>query len=327
MRKRRWANITVWVVGVCLLLFAGVNVILYNHAYHFTHFSPAGTQKTARPEQLSFGEKLSLAFTGIRNPKPVNIIRPGQPFQVVRLQNERKNRLEGWWIGAEGGRGTVVLFHGYTSTKSQLLTEAAAFQALGFNTLLMDLSGHGGSGGYVTTIGYHEAADVAAAYHYAQERDHRVILYGVSMGAAAILRAVPVYGLRPKALVLECPFATMLQATQNRFRLMHLPEYPLAELLVFWGGWQNDYDAAGHNPADYARQVRVPTLLMYGLRDRRVIKPEVEAIYRNLGGPKELVYFKNLEHQSYCKKEPQRWRAAVNRFLAFQKSPQKTTTP
>ena len=320
MRKTFWGKIAVWVVGVCLLLFAGINVILYNHAYHFTHFSPAGTQKTARPEQLSFGEKVTLAFTGVRNPKPVNAARPREPFRVVHLQNERKNRLEGWFIGAEGAAGTVVLFHGYTSTKSQLLTEAEAFRELGFNTLLVDLSGHGGSGGHVTTIGYHEAADVAAAYVYAREVDDRVILYGVSMGAAAILRAVPAYGLRPDALVLECPFATMLQATRNRFRIMHLPEYPLAELLVFWGGWQNDYDAAGHNPADYARQVQVPTLLMYGLRDRRVIRPEVEAIYRNLRGPKELVYFKDLEHQSYCKKEPQRWRAVVNRFLVSGKS-------
>ena len=316
--KKLLGKITLWVLTACLLLFAGVNVILYNHAYHFTHFSPTGTQKTGRPESLSLGEKMSLAFTGIRNPKPVNITKPDQPFKVVRLQNERKNRLEGWFIGAKGGRGTVVMFHGYTSTKSQLLIEATAFREQGFNTLLMDLSGHGGSGGYATTIGYYEAADVAAAYAYARKLDKRVILYGVSMGAAAILRAVPLYRLQPEALVLECPFATMLQATRNRFRLLHLPEYPLAELLVFWGGWQNDYDAAHHNPAEYARQVRVPTLLMYGLRDRRVIKPEVETIYRNLNGPKELVYFKDLEHQSYCKKQPQRWRAVVSRFLASQ---------
>ncbi len=326
MRKTLWGKITVWVVGVCLLLFAGINVILYNHAYHFTHFAPAGTQKTGRPESLGLGEKLSLAFTGVRNPKPVNTTLPREPYRVVHLQNERKNRLEAWLIEAKGGRGTVVMFHGYTSTKSQQLTEAAAFRELGFSTLLVDLSGHGGSGGHVTTIGYYEAADVAAAYEYARKRDRRVILYGVSMGAAAILRAVPAYGLQPDALVLECPFATMLQATRNRFRLMHLPEYPMAELLVFWGGWQNDYDAAGHNPADYARQVRVPVLMMYGLRDRRVIKPEVETIYRNLSGPKELVYFKDLEHQSYCQKEPRRWRAAVGRFLS-RKSPHKSIVP
>jgi hypothetical protein len=68
MRKTFWGKIAVWMVGVCLLLFAGINVILYNHAYHFTHFSPAGTQKTPRPEQLSFGEKVTLAFTGLRTP-------------------------------------------------------------------------------------------------------------------------------------------------------------------------------------------------------------------------------------------------------------------
>ncbi len=309
-----------WGAGILLLFFVLINVILYNHAYHFTHFTPSGSKKTGRPEELSIGEKFSLAFTGIKNPKPRNVKQPRQPFRVVNLTNERGNHLEGWLIRTDNSRGTVVLFHGYTSTKSQLLTEAEAFQGLGFSTLLMDMSGHGGSAGSVTTIGYHEAADVAAAYRYARTLDDRVVLYGVSMGAAAILRATAVYGLQPAALVLECPFADMVQAVRNRFRLMHVPEYLLAEMLVFWGGWQNDYNAFSHNPSDYARQVRVPVLLMYGLRDRRVVKPEVEAIYRNLKGLKELIYFENLEHESYCKKQPLRWKAAVNNFLEHKKA-------
>jgi hypothetical protein len=321
MKKSFFRKVTKWGAGILLLFFTLVNVILYNHAYHFTHFTQEGSKKTGRPEELSLGEKLSLALTGIKNPKPRNVTKPLNPFRVVNLENEQGTQLEGWLIETENSRGTVILFHGYTSTKSQLLTEAEAFRGLGFSTLLMDMSGHGGSAGNVTTIGYYEAADVAAAYRYARTLDDRIILYGVSMGAAAILRAVPIYGLQPAALVLECPFADMVQAVRNRFRLMHVPEYLLAEMLVFWGGWQNDYNAFSHNPSDYARQVQTPVLLMYGLRDRRVVKPEVEIIYRNLKGPKELVYFENLEHESYCKKQPLRWKAAVNNFLEPKKVP------
>jgi alpha-beta hydrolase superfamily lysophospholipase len=304
-----------WILVLVVLLFAGINVILYNHAYHFTHFAPAGGSKTGRPEDLSPGEKLSVAFTGVRNPKPVNALQPDGDFETVRFRNQYQNQLEGWLIRTERSQGTVILFHGYTSTKSQLLSEAEAFRQMGFSTLLVDMSGHGGSAGTVTTVGYTEAADVVAAYQFAKKIDDTIILYGVSMGAAAILRAVAVQELRPAALVLECPFGSMVQAVRNRFRLMHLPDFPLAEMLVFWGGVQNDYPAFAHNPVDYARQVQVPVLLMYGLRDRRVVRSEVDEIYRNLPGPKEVVYFEELEHESYLRKQPYRWKAAVNDFL------------
>jgi alpha-beta hydrolase superfamily lysophospholipase len=211
------------------------------------------------------------------------------------------------------------MFHGYTATKSQLLAEAGAFREMGFNVLLVDMSGHGGSEGNVTTFGYNEAADVLAAYRFAKTLDNTIILYGVSMGAAAILRAVAVYDLQPQALLLECPFGNMVQAVRNRFRLMHLPDFPLAEMLVFWGGVQNDYPAFSHNPSEYAREVKVPTLLMYGLRDQRVIKPEVKEIYRNLPEPKEVVYFEELAHESYLKKQPRHWKAAINDFLLHTK--------
>jgi len=103
-----------------LLLLALVNVVLYNHAYHFTHFAPAGSSKTGRPEEFSFGEKMSLVLTGIRNPKPRNVAVPQHPYPTVSLRNERQNRLEAWLIETPCSRGTVVMFHGYTSTKAEV---------------------------------------------------------------------------------------------------------------------------------------------------------------------------------------------------------------
>jgi hypothetical protein len=304
----------IWAIGVCLLLLAGINVILYNHAYHFTHFSPAGTPKTARPEQLSFGEKLSLAFTGVRNPKPVNVIRPRQPFRVVHLQNERNNRLEGWLMETEGAAGTVVLFHGYTSTKSQLLTEAEAFRELGYHTLLVDLSGHGGSGGHVTTIGYHEAADVAAAYGYARERDPASSCTVFRWGPRPFCGLCPRMGCAP---TLWCSNARLPPCCKPRGTAS-------VSCTCLSTRWPNCWcsGAAGRTTTTPPATTPPTTPGGYGAHAAHVRAARPAGHQARGGshlpqprGPKELVYFKDLEHQSYCKKEPHRWRAAVNRFL------------
>ena len=62
---------------------------------------------------------------------------------------------------------------------------------------------------------------------------NKSILYGVSMGAVAILRAEAELGVRPSANILECPYGNMRQTAYNRFESMHGPAFPMADLLVF----------------------------------------------------------------------------------------------
>ena len=52
----------------------------------------------------------------------------------------------------------------------------------------------------------------------------------------AILRAEAELGVRPSANILECPYGNMRQTAYSRFESMHVPGFPMADLLVFWGG-------------------------------------------------------------------------------------------
>jgi alpha-beta hydrolase superfamily lysophospholipase len=216
-----------------------------------------------------------------------------------------------------GARGTVILCHGYTSDKSRLRPEAEYFRQLGYAVFLLDFSGNGTSEGYQTTIGYREADDVVAAYAWVQARQPGapVVLYGVSMGAVAILRAEGELGLRPTANIVECPYGSMVQTAQNRFVSMHLPPFPLANLLVFWGSVENAYWAFGLSAGEYARHVTIPTLLLWGTADPRVTRAETDTIFAHLAGPKTRVDFVGLGHEPYWHKYPQQWQETISRFL------------
>ena len=314
-----------------------MNAVAFFHAWRFTHFANEPGLHSPNPEQLSPGQKLWLLLTGIRNPKPQNGPKPSFPVKTVTI-NSPNGPLEAWFARPDSGhaRGTVALFHGYTSSKSHLTHEAGYFRRLGYNVLLVDQAGNGNSAGFRTTVGYREADDVAAAFHWLKDSTSkssgsplfwrgaggevargRVILYGISMGAVAILRAEAELGVRPTANILECPYGNMRQTAYNRFESMHVPGFPMADLLVFWGGVQNGFWAFGLNAEHYATQIRTPTLLLWGSADPRVTRAETNAIFAHLAGPKARHDFPGVGHEPYWKRYSTDWEQQVREFLRF----------
>jgi fermentation-respiration switch protein FrsA (DUF1100 family) len=142
-----------------------------------------------------------------------------------------------------------------------------------------------------------------------------VYLYGASMGAAAVLKGVADWALDPAGLILECPFDSLLVTTRHRFTTMGLPSFPMAELLVFWGGVQQGFDGLRYSPAASAALVDRPTLLMAGDRDPFVTPEETRAIHAALRGPKRLVFFEGLDHDVGLRRRPREWKSAVGAFL------------
>ena len=210
-----------------------------------------------------------------------------------------------------------IEFHAYTSSKQSLLAPAKVFHDLGYALLLVDFQGSGGSHGDDTTIGYREAGDVAAAVDYAREKwsPPVTILYGESMGGAAILRAVADLNVRPSGVIIESTFDRLLSTVQNRFHAMGLPAFPLANLLVFWGGEQEGFNGFRHNPADYATNVHCPVLMFQGGLDRRVTTAQARNLFDHLAGPKELEVFDGADHCGFLAADPMRWTAQVDGFL------------
>jgi len=262
------------------------NIVVYNHANRFTHFSETETERPKKPEELNFQEKLSALCKGVSVPKPKNHMAPAIPYETFYIQSHKK--LEGWEVAVENSKGVVVLFHGYISCKANTLPYSNAFNEKGYSTVLIDFMGHGGSEGVETTIGFKEGLDVKAAFDYVKEKypDQKIILHGSSMGAVAIMKSIEQYDIKPDKIILECPFGSMLETAKGRFEIMGLPNTPLAHWLILFGGWQTGFDAFDHNPTDYAQDITVPTLLLNGAKDTRVSRDEIDAIYQNVAGEK-----------------------------------------
>ena len=301
-------------IRAILIIFIMINIVAFFHAYKFTHFSGNKSEKTKSPEKLSSFEKAKTLFFGVTNPKPKNAKFPIQQYQTLKLKSNKE--IECWLIKTKNAKGTIILFHGYGGEKSSMIEKSDAFIKLGFSTMLVDFMGSGNSEGNQTTIGYKEAEEVKTSYDYlSQSGEKNIYLFGTSMGAVAIMKCINDDKIRPKGIIIECPFGSMYETVCARFNKMHAPTFPLAGILVFWGGIQNGFWGFSHNPTTYAKSITCPTLLLYGEKDKSVSRKEIDAIFANLKGIKKLNVYKKTGHENYLIKNKTEWNKNVSDFL------------
>ena len=299
-----------------IAVFFILNIIAAFHAYKFTHFSNSSNLKTRVVHKLSMLQKAEIIFFGISNPRPENAVVPKSNYTTVYLKSDRK--IECWHIKTKNAKGVIVLFHGYGGNKASLLDKAEIFNQLGYDTFLVDFMGSGGSEGNQTSIGFFESCQVKTCYEYLKAKGEKnVYLFGTSMGAAAIMKAVSENEINARAIIIECPFGTMYETVCARFNMMHVPATPMAPLLVFWGGVINGFWAFGHNPATYAKNINLPVLLLYGAKDEKVSSIETATIFNNLKGEKSLKIYSQAGHENYLIKYKNEWTRDVQQFLEY----------
>ena len=308
-------NILKRALRILLIIFVIMNVTLAFHGYKFTHFGTE-VKKTedSKPKTLTTSDKIKTILFGVESSRPGDDITPSQKYETVYLQSNVK--LQCWSLKIDSAKGTVIIFHGYRGSKSGMIDRSDEFLKLGYNTLLVDFMGSGGSEGSSTTIGFKEAEEVKTCFDYvASKGEKNIYLLGTSMGAAAIMKAVNDYQLNAKGVILECPFGTMYKTVSVRVQAMGVNPVPIAGMIMFWGGLENGFWPFNHNPEEYAKNIKLPTLLMWGEEDKRVSRAETEAIYANLQGPKTLKTFPLSGHQDYLPQYHDLWVSDVNSFL------------
>ena len=300
-----------------VVLFLLINVIVAFHAYKFTHFYDNGSISVKKQVDKTGWDKTQEIFFGINAVKQKNTVTTDSTFEIIYLKTKDSLKLEAWYIPIDSAKGTVCLFHGHGGTKSGVYEEAQSFQKMGFNTFLLDFRAHGNSDGNTCSIGFNETEDVKLSYDYIKNKGEKnMVLWGISMGAATITRAVNDYQLDPQKIILEMPFGTIEDAVEGRIKMMGLPAQPIATLLTFWGGTEHGFWAFGMNPEEYAKNIKCPVLLQWGRNDPRVSKSEEDMLFKNISNAnKKFVIYETAGHESLCKKEPVKWKAEIAAFL------------
>jgi uncharacterized protein len=169
---------------------------------------------------LVIGYVVAARFSApVRKPVERTPADVGLDYREVNFRSTDGLVLSAWWVEKAGSSRAAVLVHGWVGDRSDLhvVETALVYERAGYNVLMLDLRGHGGSGGERVTLGYREARDVRGALSWLEQRGfdpEEVVLHGWSMGGAAVVRAAPGTGVA--AVVEESAYADLPPLLRER---------------------------------------------------------------------------------------------------------------
>lgn len=288
-------------------------------AYGFTNFATERGIVHQDSIAKTTSQKVKALFLGVDIPKPITKSYPRIPYERINIPFKENDNINAWILRTDStSKGMVVVFHGFLEEKSSKLYYGYNIMNMGYDVVLVDFLGVGESTGYQSTIGYKEAENVKAVYDYLSENNYTENMYllGFSMGAVAIIKAQHDYNMDVKGLILEAPYGTLEGTIGARLDLVGAPRAVFGQLITFWLGTVNDFDAFELRPQDYVKDIKVPVLLMCGERDQYVSLDEIQLIHDNLGTDnKTLSIMSKSEHENYLRKNASEWRTQVRSFL------------
>ncbi|MEO7984145.1 MAG: alpha/beta fold hydrolase [Bacteroidota bacterium] len=310
-----------WIGWVLLVQFILINISAALYAYKFTHVSEDPALRNAKSSRNVFIKTWRL-FTGPRQAKSLITETPTFSFDTVTLKTSKGILIDAWYAKTDSAaKGTVILFHGIAANKGMIISEGSEFRYEGYNVMLVDFRAHGNSGGQTTTIGIRESEEVKLAYDYAAAKDPKnIFLWGNSMGAVVVAKAIGDYELKPAGVILEMPFGSLQTHLQGRARALGFqgfPEKPFGFFVTWWMGIERGFNGFKHKTSMYVKKVNCPVLMQWGALDNYVQKSETDNIYNAIASPnKKLVIYDHATHESLVQNDPAKWRIEVERFLA-----------
>jgi pimeloyl-ACP methyl ester carboxylesterase len=172
---------------------------------------------------------------------------PGRP-EIVTFDVPGLGSREGWFFPGLLKAPTIILCHGYESSRGELLTLVSALQDHQYNVFVFDFAAHGANSG-VTTFGYKETDEVRAALNYLATRSdvdpNNFGMWGYNLGAYAILREAET-DKRVHALVLDSVYDQPGEMVKYEVEQTGLGGFPFmaraAELSFQWLNYEHRED-------------------------------------------------------------------------------------
>ena len=209
----------------------------------------------------------------------------GAEFKDVHFQAMDGVDLSGWLLPSRGKRVTIVYSHGLFRSRRELLERAVDLWKLGYGALLYDSRNHGESGPAKVTLGYAERLDAEGAVRFLRDIEKtpdRIVLFGISMGAAAALLAA---AETPDvaAVISDSSFLTFEDTTTHHVRLfLRLPAFPMANELIFLIERRAGFDGAKLDALSAVQHLgEKPVMFIAAARDRRMPPEIARRLYEN----------------------------------------------
>lgn len=229
--------------------------------------------------------------------------------------------LHGKYYECEKGAPIEILFHGYRgSAERDLCGGVHRCFAIGHNALIVDQRTAGSSEGHVITFGAKESRDCLAWVDFVIQKidkNARIILTGISMGAATVMLAASMeLPSNVIGVLADCGYTSTKAIIRKVIRDMKLPAkllYPLVRLGArLFGG----FDPEADSPIESMKRCRLPIIFFHGDTDDFVPCSMSEENYTACAADrKRLVIIHGAGHGLCFPVDPDTYLEELNRFF------------
>jgi pimeloyl-ACP methyl ester carboxylesterase len=249
---------------------------------------------------------LYLAMTSVHVIKVGNAFTPlqqGMKYEDVSLRTGDGVGLRAWFVPAPSDKA-VIIVHGLNVNRANYMDSVARWHQLGMNVLIMDLRGHGASGGHVVSFGRNERKDFFAALEYLEavrKFDRRNIWgYGVSFGGAVMLNAAAeIKGLG--GVIIDSSFADLddMAGSELEGKTM-MPKACLVFMKKLGLGYMRldlGFDIRRYSPYRLAGKLAgTPVLFIHGRGDTRIPWQQSQRLYDSASTPRQIILLDTQGH-------------------------------
>lgn len=257
-------------IGIIFLIFMILTLVIAYVCYRISFFAPKRIADKDVEIHLPTGGQYDALRDSIKKSVDRMLARDYEPVWITTFDG---HKLFARYYHVADGAPLQIQFHGYKS-HAVLDFSGGSYLAsmLGQNALVVDQRSHGQSEGRSITFGIKERKDILNWVDYANQRfgiDTKIILCGLSMGAATVLMASELdLPENVVGIMADCPYSSPKEIIKKVCNdTMHLPANLLYPFIWLGAKLFAGFDLEESSPVAAVQKSRIPILIMHGEGD------------------------------------------------------------
>jgi len=211
-------------------------------------------------------------------------------------------RLRGLYLHNPEAKGTIILMHGYRMDGyTDFTCVYKKYYEAGFSLLNAFQRAHAESEGEYITFGVLERFDCRDWAEYVTDRfgqEHKIVLDGLSMGAATVLMAAELpLPENVAGIIADCGFTSPWDQLAHLCKTKyHLPVHPLLDSADIFARILGKFSLKGCSTIETMKKNTLPVLFLHGEADQFVPTAFSVRAFEACAGPKRLVTIPGAAH-------------------------------
>lgn len=307
------------IVGCVVLFFIGVMLLISYICFHKTFYSPPRDKKKKDDLSVRRVSHVLQPFYSVMGAwkKQVKEL----PCKEVSITSFDGLKLVGKYYEYEKGAPVEIFFHGYRGSAERDM-DGGVIRCLshGRNALAVDHRASGKSEGRVITFGVNESRDCLAWVDFvinSIDKDAKIILTGISMGAATVMIASGNENL-PKnvvAVLADCGYTSQKEIIMNTMKDMKLPPRLLYPFVKLGGRIYGHFDIDEASPIESVAKAKVPIIFIHGDTDDFVPHEMGVRNYEACVSEKRFVSIEGAGHAAAFLVDSEKYLAEIESFF------------